>query len=324
MNDGLFITWEQHRRALTLSSYLDIEYICLETNLPFLFRYLCLGIRSIKVLLKKRPKILFVQNPSIILSTLALLMKPIFKYKLIIDAHNIGVLWDRPGAIFFNNILKRLHKYTDLTIVSNSALAETIEQNGGHGFIMPDPLPIPPRISSLEDSKPCNKFIVTFICTFSPDEPYQSVFETSELTPNDIKIYVTGRPPKHVINKKFNSDKIFLTGFLSEIDYWKQLASSDCVMDLTTRDDCLVCGAYEALALGKPIIISDTKVNRIFFYKGAVYTRSNPENIARALINAKSQHAALKYMASELQNELYQKSHQNIERLISKVRNSTV
>ena len=40
--------------------------------------------------------------------------------------------------------------------------------------------------------------------------------------------------------------------------YHGYLRSVSMVMDLTTEEDCLVCGAYEALAAKRPLIVSRT------------------------------------------------------------------
>jgi glycosyltransferase involved in cell wall biosynthesis len=76
------------------------------------------------------------------------------------------------------------------------------------------------------------------------------------------------------------------TGFLPDDEYWALLESVDLVVDLTYRDDCLVCGAYEAVARGKPLVLSDTAALRGYFSAGAVYTANTAEDIERALQQA--------------------------------------
>jgi glycosyltransferase involved in cell wall biosynthesis len=54
-------------------------------------------------------------------------------------------------------------------------------------------------------------------------------------------------------------------------------------MILTERDNCLVCGAYESIAVGKPMILSDTYALREYFGGSAVYTRNNRSEIRRSI-----------------------------------------
>ncbi len=57
-------------------------------------------------------------------------------------------------------------------------------------------------------------------------------------------------------------------------------------MDLTTRDNCLVCGAYETVAVAKAGILSDSTVNREYFDKGFVYCDNSASGITQAIVNA--------------------------------------
>jgi cell division protein FtsL len=47
-----------------------------------------------------------------------------------------------------------------------------------------------------------------------------------------------------------------------------------------------VCGAYEAVALEKPLVTSDTMVLRDYFRLGTVYTEHDSRSLAAAITNA--------------------------------------
>jgi hypothetical protein len=47
-----------------------------------------------------------------------------------------------------------------------------------------------------------------------------------------------------------------------------------------------VCGAYEAVALGKPLVTSDTVALRNYFRMGTVYTKHDPQSLAAAVTYA--------------------------------------
>ena len=57
------------------------------------------------------------------------------------------------------------------------------------------------------------------------------------------------------------------------------LYSADAIIDLTTRENCLLCGAYEAVACGTPLILSNTKTLRNYFNSGSVYVDNTVESI---------------------------------------------
>jgi glycosyltransferase involved in cell wall biosynthesis len=263
-----------------------------ENSLPRIFKYPLLVWKTLLLLHKERPKVLIVQNPSLVLSFFALLMRPVFKYCLIIDAHNIGVVWYGGGRWFFQPILKMLHRYANITIVTNEPLSEIVIAHGGIPFILPDAIPDFGVINRTQAFSKDEQFIITFINTFSSDEPYKAVFEASKLLPNNVLVYATGNVDKVGDIRQFGCEKnVVFKGYIPEDEYLDLLSKSHCIIDLTTRDNCLVCGAYEALALGVPMVLSDTMVTRQLFNKGVAYTKANATNISEAIIDIMGNHS---------------------------------
>jgi hypothetical protein len=111
-----------------------------------------------------------------------------------------------------------------------------------------------------------------------------NVIDSGRLLHSGISIFITGNYHGKLKNIKEIPENIQFTGYLSTVNYWSQLLSSDIIMDLTTPEDCLVCGAYEALAIPKPMILSDTKINREYFFTGCIYSKSSSADIAEAIL----------------------------------------
>ena len=63
------------------------------------------------------------------------------------------------------------------------------------------------------------------------------------------------------------------------------MRGSDIIMDLTTRDNIVLMGAYEAISLQKPPITSDSKILREYFPIGTIHTGNTAETIAEAQLN---------------------------------------
>ena len=72
------------------------------------------------------------------------------------------------------------------------------------------------------------------------------------------------------------------------------------ICDLTLKPDCLVCGAYEALALAKPMVLSDNPATREIFGSAAVLTDNSAADIARAVATAVEQRERLETDARAL------------------------
>jgi glycosyltransferase involved in cell wall biosynthesis len=174
--------------------------------------------------------------------------------------------------------------FADYSIVTNNELAEIIRHFIGRAIILPDKLPvlIEPKKNDMGKGKH-----VLCVCTFADDEPYEEMITAASYLTPDIYMYFTGNYSKikdynHLLRKYSN---IRFTGYLNETDYNSILFSSDIIVDLTNRENCLVCGAYEAIALNKLVILSDTEALRKYFGECAVYTKNDAISISRCIIN---------------------------------------
>ena len=80
------------------------------------------------------------------------------------------------------------------------------------------------------------------------------------------------------------------------------------VIDLSTRERCLLCGAYEAVAAGKPMILSRTQTLMDYFTRGAVFTDNRvsdlPHSIRNAILDLRRREAELRAEVAILRREL--------------------
>lgn len=316
MKDVIFITWEKHQRTRTICTKLGIklyEKISVHKGLK---RYISLCASTIKVIAKERPRVLVAQNPSVILCILALALRPFFRYQLFIDAHNEAVIPYIHNNTAFRFIARLLARKANLTIVTNSILAETVINHGGKPFILPDLLPAsrnePISLHSANDH-----FQITLISTYAPDEPYDEVFQAISNIPGNLKMFVTGRVPKNMDNKNIDP-RIELTGYLSDQDYDALLHASDLIIDLTTMENCLVCGAYEALALEKPMILSKDPVNEELF-PCAVLTGNDAISISTAIKLAITDIKDIQRKTSVYKDKFSEKEQQNLSQFIEMI-----
>jgi glycosyltransferase involved in cell wall biosynthesis len=239
--------------------------------------------RTWRLIIRHRPRVVIVQSPSIVLNILVVLLKPIHRFRLVVDAHNAGVYSCEPRTDSIKWLYPFLQKRAELTIVTNELLAGIVRLNGGIPQVLIDPLPMFER----QVAAPVCENRVTFICTFAADEPFNEVFAAADLLSPDIVVNVTGKVEanRHLITSEPPANVNF-TGFLPEQEFVSLLATSAVVIDLTTWDDCLVCGGYESMALGTPLILSDTPVNRQTFRRGALFCNNTSAGIAQAIDQA--------------------------------------
>ncbi len=293
----LWVSWNVHRRTTGLCAAWNVPLRVLRSaHTNRLRRWFDLASKTVALLRRHRPEILFVQNPSLALSLFAIAMRRLFGFYLVIDAHNEGVRpYDRQGAIV-RWLTRRLLKGADLTIVTNAALARDVRAAGGRPLVLCDSLPVPSVLpGKLEFEAPD----VAVIATFRPDEPIAAIIEAAAKMP-DVSFAFSGDARRFRIPENGLPANIRLTGFLPDPVYWKLLSEASVVCDLTLKPDCLVCGAYEALALGKPMVLSDNPATREIFGPAAILTGSAPAEIADALRRALEQREELAANAREL------------------------
>lgn len=283
MGDAIWITWEHQRRNREISRRLGIpllEFAHIDT-IQNPFRKYTQGIATTLAALNRvRPCIVFAQNPSLVLCLFLLFYKSLAKCRLVVDAHNAGIFPKEGQSGILLALSRIVQRLADLTIVTNPALADHVKGVGGRPFVLPDPIPELPSVSPIQLEGDAN---LLFICTYAADEPYQAVFEAAERIDNKATIYVTGNFGKHGIDPEGLPSNLILTGFIPEDDYIAMLKSVDGTIDLTTRENCLVCGAYESVAAGKPMILSNTTALRTYFDKGAIYTDNTVSDLSRCI-----------------------------------------
>lgn len=301
----IWITWEEHRRSRELAAHLGAALFAYVSQRPYLLRVAQLSVRTLRLIVRVRPDLVVVQNPSIVLTTLACALRRALHYKVVVDRHSnfkqqeLGNRSPKWRAFHF------LSKYTvraaDVTIVTNETLSALVTSWGGRGFVLPDKIP---TLSVCSGRSLAGKPGIVLISSHAADEPLKEALQAAALA-EDLHFYITGDPARTVAAfPDLLRDNVHLTGYLPEAEYQSLLASADAVMTLTTAPNTLLCGAYEAVAVGKPLIISDQEALRRHFYKGTVVAQNTPRSLADAARRAVSERARLSTEMLDLRGEL--------------------
>lgn len=280
----MWITWESQRRSIELSKKFGCELWIVE-YVGFM-RYPRSILKTVHLITSRKPDVLFVQNPSMILAGLACLCKLFTpKMMVVVDRHTTFMLNraypNTPSVVLFKLLHRFTIRFADLTIVTNDFLADYVKQLRGRAFVLPDMIP---NLSMTSEVKLKGEKNIVLISSFGNDEPIREVLDAMKgLERNDITLYITGNYRKlaDTIIRSAPSNVIF-TGFLKEEEFINTLFAADAVMALTTADHTMLCGCYEALAVGKPLVTSDKQVLRAYFDK-AVFVTNSTDSILRAI-----------------------------------------
>jgi glycosyltransferase involved in cell wall biosynthesis len=248
-----------------------------------LFKYASQAWKTLRLLFRGRPKVVFAMTPPVIACVPVWLYALLTRSRYVIDAHSGAFVDSRWKPLLF------LHRFFSrralTTIVTGQHLAGIVQSWGAHATIVTDvPVKFPEPLPFARDGR-CS---MTLVNTFTRDEPIDVFLQAAARLP-DIQFFVTGRvtdADPSVLRAK--SDNVTFTGFLPDRQYVGLLMASDAVICLTTADHTMQRGAYEAIYLGRPVITSDFAILRQAFDKGSVFVGNSPDEVASGITRMRS------------------------------------
>lgn len=299
----IFIAWIAFsRRSQLIADKFQMDLYRIQSLKRFYvlapIRYILQTITTLTILLREKPKVVFVQNPPIFAVLVVYFYAKLWRARYIIDSHTGALLapwwkWSLPLHAF-------LSRRAITTIVTNTYLANLVKAWGANAFIIAD---IPTRFQPGKPYPLNGQFNLAVINTFSPDEPIGEVLRAAETLP-EVQFYITGDPIR--AKKTFlehHPDNVRFTGFLPDDEYLGLLRSVQAIMVLTTDNHTMQRGACEAVSLGKPIITSDWPVLREYFNKGTLYVTNSHESIRAGILRMKREWQSLEKEIILLQQE---------------------
>ena len=312
----MWITWEWQRRSVELANALGSSLYILQYD--GFFRYLKCIRKTMSLVMKERPAVLFVQNPSLVLAFFSVyFLKPIFSLPIVVDRHSNFLLTPKKRSLLkeylFNCLSYISIRHADLTIVTNDDLEHVVLILGGNSFVLPDK--IPTLCSTYKKKAPGNGKKILVIASFADDEPIQEIWDAFRKEGMEsFSVYMSGNSTNWNESKGDKPQNIILTGFLPEKEFINLLFEVDVVIVLTKMEYILLCGCYEAIAAEKPLITSNTTVLRKLF-KGAMFVNNDFDSIAEGVQKIFLELPKYKDNSKDMKEELIQKWDERFKNL---------
>ncbi len=300
-----YISWVRHHRnsellAQNLGASMHYFYVG-QAGRPWgaVLRYVVQSWQTWKVLRCERPDAIIIQNPPISCVLLIYLYTRLHGGQYIIDSHTGAFTsWKWRWSL-------GLHRWLSAralsTIVHNESQAEIVKDWGCRYCV----LGYRPGTYPAGEPYPLNgHFNVVVSCSFLGDEPVDVVFEAASGL-EDICFYVTGdyaRLDTDTLAAKPNN--CYLTGYIPYEQYVGLLREADAVMALTRRNDSLLMGALEAVALRKPAIVSDSPILRAYFSLGTIHVSNSAEGVRSGVRQVQQSRATLQQEMALLRDRL--------------------
>jgi glycosyltransferase involved in cell wall biosynthesis len=310
---ALFLVWgapRGTRRSLFMAQFLgmDIEYVYITARQGMgyaLLKYPVQAFKTLLILMRKRPQVVFVQNPPI-LGVLEVYLWSLFTgARFIIDSHTDALLapwwaWSLPLHRF-------LSRRAIATIVTNDHLWQA------PAFVLTD-VPILIAEQSPARLEPM-AFNVAVVSTASYDEPLSEILAAASQIP-EVAFHVTGNyrtRPDIVAQAPHN---VHFTGYIPDGEFYGLLKAAQVVMCLTTEDHTIQSGAGEALWLGKPIITSDWPILRQYFSRGTIHVNNTSAEILQAIVSMRGSLATFETAVDALRQERWRLWQDKVSQLV--------
>jgi len=320
-----FITWYPYcRRSDTIAEALGgtshlIHYLSFKRMLHAPLKYVLQTVATLRVLRKERPELVLVAVPPIFAAL------PVWLYacrrgaRFVIDAHT-GI-FEHARWRWLLPLTRALMRRADAVIVTGPHLRQLVTSWGARAVIIGD---VPVRFGPGRTPAPCHGPRIVVVNTFSVDEPVDTLLAAARALP-DTHFFITGDTryarPAWLAERPAN---VTFTSFVSEEDYAGLLRAADVVVVLTTTDHTMQRGAYEAVALGKPLVTSDWGLLRETFSRGTIHVANQPDAVADGVRRALAERDVLAREMNELRHERRQLFSTRIQELLAAVGDEVV
>lgn len=324
---SVFVVWYSYsRRAETLAAELGGQVSFLyEAGLKGRWltplRYLVQSWKTWRLLERQQPEAVLVQAPPIFAPLIVALWCKL-RGKTGSAGHPVAYAIDCHTGTFYSHkwrwalpLLRLLSQQAAITLVASEAALGILQSWKVRGLFLVDGLPtLGPSTGKIGSEGVAR---VAVISSFSLDEPVAEVLVAARHLP-DVTFYLSGDPKRMAFKQlRQKPENVVLTGFLPDSVYTGLLKNVHGLVVLTKDPNVLTCGAYEALAVGKPTVVSDWPQMRRCFTRGFVHVLNTPESIAFGVKKMLNEQTILQAEVIAMRTELITRRQPKFEEFVA-------
>jgi glycosyltransferase involved in cell wall biosynthesis len=262
-------------------------------------RYLSAAYRTWSLLERHRPWRVLVITPPVVAPLVSWLWCAWRRRPLVIDCHTGAFhsrrwAWARP---LHRWVLRRARA----VLVHTDDALSLVDGWGAPGLLVPDDLPVPEEAEARSSAR---SPVVLVAGSFDGNEPVEAVLEAARRLP-EVDVRLTGDPELVAPELRRTAPaNAVLTGFLPYPRFLGELMAADVVAAFSTDPQIMNRAAFEAVGLGRPLVLSDLPALRGRFGEAAVFTPNDPPRMAEAVRAALRDRVELAARSSALAVEL--------------------
>lgn len=272
--------------------------------------YLMKAIRTWRALSRDDPATVLVITPPVFAPLTAWLWCTLHRRELVVDCHT-GAFhskkwsWARP-------LHRALFGRAKTVLLHTAEIEELVGRWGVRTMVVPDDLPDVREASSIPARHAAT---VVVAGSFDTNEPVAEAIEAARLLPG-IEFRFTGDPalvPQQV--RAGAPANAILTGYLAYPVFLGELLAADVVAVFSTDPRIMNRAAFEAVGLGRPLVLSELPALKTRFGMAALFCSNDPSAMAAAIEDALARKTELARLSLVLQAELTSQRKQAVERL---------
>jgi glycosyltransferase involved in cell wall biosynthesis len=304
---GAFVSWlNYHGRSQGFVDRLGltpiyVSYLRQQDIISAPVKYGPQFISTLRRLYRVKPEVVFVMDPPVFAVAAVFLYCLHTRARYLMDCHS-GVFnspkwrWSLPIQRFFGRCAAGV-------IVTNPVHLNEVVSWPAKGILVGDPPPTLPA-ATVRSAEPTAPYVFV-IGVFGEDEDVPKVLEAAARLPG-VRFRISGdtKRARRAWLENHPSNVAF-TGFLSTNDFWSHVRDASAILTLTTREDTILRGGWEAMFMEQPLITSGTSALRRYFTRGTVFVDHSPDAIAAGVKYALSHQEELRVEAKALREEKY-------------------
>lgn len=244
-------------------------------------RYILDGVRTWRLLAQHRPGAVLVASPPAFAVLVAWWWCRRHPCRLVVECHTTAFhgwkwRWSLP-----------LHRLVAKT--ATAILVHVDEDKAAFRSLRAPVLLVPSHLPDVSAARPQPSPAgprVVVAGSLDSNEPVAVVVEAARLMP-DVELWLTGdtsRVPASVVSAA--PSNVHFTGWLEYSKFLGELLAADIVAVFSTDRRVMNCAAFEAIGLGRPLVLSDFPGLRQQFGSAAIFTPNEPRAMADALRRA--------------------------------------
>ncbi len=262
-------------------------------------RYALAAVQTWLLLRRESPERVLVVTPPVFAPLVCWLWCAMHRRQLLIDCHT-GTLRSRKWG-WADPLHRLIMRRAAMTLLHTDEMQALVAGWGAPALLFPDDLPEASEAAARPTSP---KESVLVAGSFDGNEPVAEVVEAARLLPG-TELRLTGDPELLAPGLRESAPpNVVFTGFLPYPVFLGELLASQVVATFSTDPEIMNRAAFEAVGLGRPLVLSDLPGLRRRFGAAAVFAPNSPDQMAAAMRQALDRRQELQSRSRSLAVEL--------------------